>query len=60
MSQQVRAWVYLAATVILVGLLIAGVIGNDDVQMALGYVGTAIGLGAAGLATANTSTKPPE
>lgn len=59
MSQQARAWVYLAATIVLVGLLIAGIISNEDVQMALGYIGMAVGLGATGLAAANTSIKPP-
>ena len=58
MSEQHRAWVYLAATVVLVGLLIAGVISNDDVALYLGLIGSAIGLGASGLATANTSRKP--
>ena len=59
MSTQARAWVYLGCTVVLVGLLLAGIISDDDVQSALGYIGTAIGLAGVGLATANTSIKSP-
>ena len=59
MSTQARAWVYLGCTVVLVGLLLAGIISDDDVQTALGYIGMAVGLAGVGLATANTSIKSP-
>ena len=60
MSEQVRAWVYLIATIAIVILLIAGIVSNEDATVYLGMIAGAVGLGSAGLAAANTSRKPPE
>ena len=59
MNEQARAWVYLIAVVVLIGLLIAGIVTKDDATLYIGMIGTAIGVGATGLAAKNTSIKPP-
>lgn len=60
MNEQVRGWVYLVSAIILIGLVIAGVVGDDEVDRYLAIVATALGGGNAALAAANTSRKPQE
>lgn len=57
MNERTRGWLYFGSTVVLIGLLIVGLISNEDAAIYLGMIGTAVGIGASGLATANTNRK---
>jgi hypothetical protein len=57
MSEQVRAWIYLVVTLILVLLLVLGIVSGEEVDRYLALIATALGGGTAALAAANTSRK---
>ena len=58
MDEATRAWVYRIGAVAILALIVMDVWQGGDAREWVMWVAGAIGLGAAGLATANTSTKP--
>jgi hypothetical protein len=57
LTEQVRAYLYRVALVVLVVLVAYDVIGEGEVAMWTEVVAAVLAVGSAGLATANTSTK---
>ena len=55
-----RAYIYRLILAAIPVLVVVGVITNEDAAVWLGLVAAIFGAGGAGLATANTSTKPPQ
>jgi len=59
LTEQRRAYAYRVALAVLAVLTAYGILGPEDVGVWTGVAAAVLGLGSAGLATANTSTKPP-
>ena len=55
--EHVRAYLYRLAVAVLALLALYGVIAGDDLPAILNVVAAALGLGSAGLAAVNTTTK---
>ena len=56
MDEATRAWVYRIGAVAILGLIVVDVIQGGDASEWVAWIAGAVGLGAAGLASANTST----
>jgi hypothetical protein len=58
MTEKTRAYLYRVALALLAVAGAYGLIGPDDTPVWVNVVSAVLGIGAAGLATANTSTNP--
>ena len=59
-DERTRAYLYRIVAAAIPLLIVAGVITGEDAAVWLGLASAILGLGGAGLATANTTTKPPD
>lgn len=57
MPEHVRAYLYRVATATIPLLVVVGVVAGDQAQLVLNVVAAVLGVGASGLAAANTTTK---
>lgn len=57
MPEHVRAYLYRIATALIPLLVVLGVVAGDQAQLVLNVVAAVLGVGASGLAAANTTTK---
>ena len=59
-DERTRAYLYRIVAAAIPLLILAGVITGEDAAVWLGLASAVLGLGGAGLATANTTTKPDQ
>jgi hypothetical protein len=60
LNEQTRAYIYRMALAVLGVLSLYGLIGPDDIPVWTGVIVAALGIGTSGLASANTTRKPPK
>lgn len=60
LNEQTRAYIYRMALAVLGVLSLYGLIGPDDIPVWTGVIVAALGIGASGLASVNTTRKPPK
>ncbi len=60
LNEQTRAYVYRMALAVLGVLSLYGLIGPDEIPVWTGVIVAALGIGASGLASVNTTRKPPK
>ena len=58
-NERTRAYLYRIAVAAIPLLVVAGVLSSEDAAIWLGVAAAVLGVSTAGLATANTTTKPP-
>lgn len=59
LTESRRAWLYRIVVAAIPLLVIAGVVSSEDAAAWIALAAAILGVGAAGLATVNTTTKPP-
>jgi hypothetical protein len=60
LNEQTRAYIYRMALAVLGVLSLYGLIGPDDIPVWTGVIVAALGIGTSGLASVNTTRKPPK
>ena len=60
LNEQTRAYVYRMALAVLGVLSLYGLIGPDEIPVWTGVIVAALGIGASGLPSVNTTRKPPK
>ena len=60
LNEKTRAYIYRMALAVLGVLSLYGLIGPDDIPVWTGVIVAALGIGTSGLASVNTTRKPPK